>query len=214
MQGDVQLWFDHLALGSITGYDMFTNLLIDSWSRNTDKILECQSSNDCVVDNQYIDNVLSQLDHSSPDMFQIMSVPAIHKNVTEYFENNVSKPHVETKKDINQIIQDTLLLLPKAVTEQILDLIRGKEPNHHQEASIVEPSISESIKEPLEEELHSHCLIDDNLSQFPTYSNLDSDLDHITAEEENVEISKTSIEEHTCKTDRELKPNLLMFFLI
>ena len=164
LPGDVQLWFDHLAPGSITGYDMFTDLLIYSWSRNTDKILKCQSSNDYVVDNQYINEVLSQLDHSSPDMFQIMSVPAIHKNVTEYFENNVSKPHVETKKDINQIIRDTLLLLPKAVTEQILDLIRGREPNHHQEASIVEPSICESIKEPLEEELHSHCLIDDNLS--------------------------------------------------
>ena len=116
LQGDVQLWFDHLAPGSITGYDMFTDLLIDSWSRNTDKILECQSSNDYVVDNQYIDNVLSQLDHSSRDMFQIMSVPGIHKNVTEYFENNVSKPHVETKRDINQIIRDTLLLLPEAVT--------------------------------------------------------------------------------------------------
>ena len=123
LQGDVQLWFDHLAPGSITGYDMFTDLLIDSWSRNTDKILECQSSNDCVIDNQYINHVLSQLDHSSPYMFQIMSVPAIQKNVTEYFENNVSKTHVETKRDINQIIRDTLLLLPEAVTEQVLDLM-------------------------------------------------------------------------------------------
>ena len=90
--------------------------------------------------------MLSQLDHSSPDMFQIMSVLAIHKNVTEYFENNVSKPHVETKKDINQIIRDTLLLLPEAVTEQSLDLIRRREPNmHDQEPSIVEPSIGEVI---------------------------------------------------------------------
>ena len=55
-------------------------------------------------------------------MFQIMSMPAIHKNVTEYFEDNVSKPHAEIKRDINQIIQDTLLLLPEAVTEKILDL--------------------------------------------------------------------------------------------
>ena len=29
LQGDVQLWFDHLAPESITGYDMFTDLLID-----------------------------------------------------------------------------------------------------------------------------------------------------------------------------------------
>ena len=135
MLGDVQLWFDQLAPETITGYDMFTNLLIDEWGRNTDNSLECEYSNDC---NQYIDNLLSQLDHSSLEMFQIMSVHAIHKNVTEYFEDNVSKPHAEIKRDINQIIQDTLLLLPEAFTEQILDLIRGREPNnHHQEASIV-----------------------------------------------------------------------------
>ena len=90
--------------------------------------------------------MLSQLDHSSPEMFQIMSVPTIHNNFTDYFENNVSKPHVETKRDTNQIIQDTLLLLPEAVTKQVLDLIRGREPNnHHQETSIVDPSICESI---------------------------------------------------------------------
>ena len=46
LQGDVQLWFDHLAPGSIIGYDMFTDLLINSWSRNTDDSLECESSND------------------------------------------------------------------------------------------------------------------------------------------------------------------------
>ena len=83
---------------------MFTDMLIDKWRRNTDNSLECKSSNDCAVDNQYIDNLLSQLDHSSPEMFHIMSMPAIHKNITEYFENNVSKPHAETKRDINQII--------------------------------------------------------------------------------------------------------------
>ena len=78
-----------------------------------------------------------------------------------------------------------MLLLPDAVTEQILDLIYGREPDHHQEASIVEPSICESIKEPLEEELHSHCLIDNNLSQYSSYLNLDSDFDHNFEEEEN-----------------------------
>ena len=131
LRGDVQLWFDQLAPESITGYDMFTEFLIDKWGRNTDNSLECKSSNDYVVDNQYIDNFLSQLDHSPLEMFQIMSMPAIHKNVTEYFENNVSKPNVETKRDINQIIQDTLLLLPEAITDQVLDLICGREPNNH-----------------------------------------------------------------------------------
>ena len=58
-----------------------------------------------------------------------------------------------------------MLLLPEAVTEQILDLIRGREPNiDHQETSLVEPSIDEVIKEPLKGKFHSHCLIDDNLS--------------------------------------------------
>ena len=123
------------------------------------------------------------------------SVPAIHRNVTTYFENNVSKPHVETKIDIKQIIRDTLLLLPEAITEQMLDLIRGREPNnHHQETSIVEPSICESIIEPLEEQLHSHCLIDDNSS----YPNLDSDFDYVSTEEEKVEINQISVEEQSC----------------
>ena len=112
MLGDVQLWFDQLAPESITGYDMFTDMLIDKWGRNSDNSLECKSNNDCAVDNQYIDNLLSQLDHSSLEMFQIMSMLAIHMNITEYFENNVSKPHSEIKRDINQIIRDTLLLLP------------------------------------------------------------------------------------------------------
>ena len=90
---------------------------------------------------------------------------------------------------------------------------------HHQETSIVEPSIGEVIKEPLKEQIHSHCLIDDNLSQYPTYPNLDSDLDHITAEEEKVEINQTFveeqscghsvIEEHACKRDRETKTKLI-----
>ena len=53
-------------------------------------------------------------------------------------------------------------------------------------------------KDPLEEELHSHFLIDDNLSQYPTYPNLDSDLDHITAKEKKVEINKASVKEQSC----------------
>ena len=93
-----------------------------------------------------------------------MSVPAIHRNVTKYFDNNVSKPHAEIKRDINQIIQDTLLLLTEAITKQILDLIRGREIDHHQEASIVEPFVCESIIEPLEDKIHSHCVSDNNSS--------------------------------------------------
>ena len=73
---------------------MFTDLLIDSWNRKNDDFLDCESSNDY---NQYIGEVISQLDHSSPDMFQIISVPAIHKNVTEYFENNVSQPMLKLR---------------------------------------------------------------------------------------------------------------------
>ena len=122
----------------------------------------------------------------------------------------------ETKRDINQIIQDTLLLLPEATTERILDLIRGREPNnHHQEASIVEPSVYESIEEPLEEELHSHFLIDDNLSQYASNLNLDSDFDEInqTSVEEQ-SCGHIVIEEHACKSDRETKTKLIDVFLI
>ena len=100
---------------------MFTGLLIDKWSRNTDESLECQSDNDCVMNDQYIDDLLARMDHSYLDMFQTLSVTVIHKNIIEYFENNASKTHAKIKRDINQIIQDTLLLLPEAVTQQILD---------------------------------------------------------------------------------------------
>ena len=51
LRGDVQLWFDHLALESITGYDMSTDLIIDKWGRNTDNSLKYKSSNDFAVDN-------------------------------------------------------------------------------------------------------------------------------------------------------------------
>ena len=51
LRGDVQLWFDHLAPEFITGYDMFTDLLIDKWGRNTDNSLEYKCSNGCAVDN-------------------------------------------------------------------------------------------------------------------------------------------------------------------
>ena len=57
------------------------------------------------------------------------------------------------------------------------------------------------------------------MSQYPTYPNLDSDLDHITTEEEKVEINHTSveeqscghsvIEEHACKRDRETETELV-----
>ena len=94
----------------------------------------------------------------------------------------------------------------------------GEQNDHYQETSLVEPSIDEVIKEPLKEQLHSHFLIDDNLSQCPTYPNLDSDLDHITAEEEEVEINKEQscghivIEEHAYKSDREIETELIDVF--
>ena len=108
---------------------------------------------------------------------------------------------------------DTLLLLPKAVIEKILDLIHGREPNHHQEASIVEPSICESIKEPLEEELYSHCLIDNNLSQYASHLNLDSDFDEInqTSDEEQ-SCGHIVIEEHAYMSDMETETELINVF--
>ena len=95
-----------------------------------------------------------------------------------------------------------------------MDLIHGREPNN-QETSIVEPSICESIKEPLEEQLHSHCLIDDNWSQYSSHLNMDSEIDEInqTSVEEQ-SCGHIVIEEHACKNHRETETELLMFFLI
>ena len=95
----------------------------------------------------------------------------------------------------------------------------GEQIDRYQQTSLVEPSIGEVIQELLKEQLHSHCIIDDNLSQYPTYLNLDSNLDHITAEEEKVEINQTYveeqscghsvIEEHACKRDGETETELI-----
>ena len=45
--GNVGFWLYQLAPGSITGYDMFTKLLRDEWSKNIDESI--QPNNDCVV---------------------------------------------------------------------------------------------------------------------------------------------------------------------
>ena len=95
-----------------------------------------------------------------------------------------------------------------------MDLIRGREPNnHHQETFIGEPSISESIIDPLKEQLHSHCLIDDNLSQYSSHLNLDSNFDEInqTSVEEK-SCGHIVIEECACKSDRETETELIDFF--
>ena len=42
----------------------------------------------------------------------------------------------------------------------------GEQNYHYQETSLVEPSIGRVIKEFLKEQLHSHCLIDDNLNSI------------------------------------------------
>ena len=40
LDGDARLWFDHLAPISVTGYDMFTDLLKKEWGENIDEPLE------------------------------------------------------------------------------------------------------------------------------------------------------------------------------
>ena len=56
LKGDTRLWFDHLALRSITGYDMFTDLLKKERGENIDKPSEPHSSNDCDVEDHFDEN--------------------------------------------------------------------------------------------------------------------------------------------------------------
>ena len=83
-----------------------------------------------------------------------MSVPVIHKNITEYFENNASKSHAEIKKYINLIIRDTLLILAKTTIGLILNLIQ---------LSIRDSSTSSSEEKP-----HNHHMVDDCLISVQT----------------------------------------------
>ena len=52
LEGSARWWFDHLALRSIIGYDMFTKLLIDEWGENIDESIEEQLANDYVDEDQ------------------------------------------------------------------------------------------------------------------------------------------------------------------
>ena len=74
--GNADFWLYTLAPGSITEYDMFTDLLIKEWGKSIDKSIH--PNNDCVVDdqsdeddqdnhNEIIDNFPHQIDSSSPD---------------------------------------------------------------------------------------------------------------------------------------------------
>ena len=119
--------------------------------------------------------------------------------------------------DLNIDIEGELIKILSSLAQEGTNK-EGEQNDHYQETSLVEPSIGEVIQELLKEQLHSHCLIDDNLSQCATYPNLDSYLDHITAEEEEVEINKEQscghivIEEHACKSDREIETKLIDVF--
>ena len=108
-----------------------------------------------------------------------------HGELGEYFL-------VLSKGIFNKIIRDILLALREAVIDQILDLIRRRKPNnHYQETSIVEPSVNESTKDPFEEQVHNHCLIDNHSSQCLNNPSFDSASDHVIEEndEDNQEAS-------------------------
>ena len=53
LNGDAKLWFDHLESGSITGYDMFTDQLIEEWGVDIKQSIEEQLDDDCVNEDQF-----------------------------------------------------------------------------------------------------------------------------------------------------------------
>ena len=78
LDGDAKLWFDHLEPGSITGYDMFTDLIIEEWGVDIKQSIEEQLGDDCVNEDQFdandqenndeiIDDCPSGFDFSSPE---------------------------------------------------------------------------------------------------------------------------------------------------
>ena len=47
------IWFQNLAPGSITGYDMFTNLLKYEWGNNIEESIHEPSNDDGVDEDQF-----------------------------------------------------------------------------------------------------------------------------------------------------------------
>ena len=83
--------------------------------------------------------------------------------------------------------------LPKDDTNR-----EGEQNDHYQETSIADSVISESIGDLSREQIHSHCLVDNNLSQCSSHMDFNLDFDHILAEEENFENNPTSFEKQPC----------------
>ena len=53
LDGDATLWFNHLEAGSITRYDMFTDLLIEEWGVGIKQSIKEELGDDCVNENQF-----------------------------------------------------------------------------------------------------------------------------------------------------------------
>ena len=58
--------------------------------------------------------------------------------------------------------------LPKEGTNK-----EREQNDHFQEPYIVDSLIRESIEDPYREQLHNHCLVDDNLSQCSSHTDFD-----------------------------------------
>ena len=75
-----------------------------------------------------------------------------------------------------------------------------KEGEQNDHSSIVDSLKCKSIEDPSRAQLHNHCLVDNNLGQRSSHTDL-SDFDHTLTEEENVENNLISFEHksYDCK---------------
>ena len=105
LDGDAKLWFNHFEPRTITGYDMFTDLLKKKWGKNIDKSIEEQSGDDCVDENQFEEDRQDNDDELTNDcpyqidffsfeptvnvpLIELLSGPSIRENVIELLKNS------------------------------------------------------------------------------------------------------------------------------
>jgi hypothetical protein len=96
--GNVGLWFDHLASGFITGYDMFTGFLNNKWGSNIDEFISEPSSNDCAIEDIFYEDHQDNDDDTSN---QFLSSPSLDPKEISEFESIEDPPE---KKLLNHSI--------------------------------------------------------------------------------------------------------------
>ena len=156
-----------------------------------------QPNSDCLVEDKFdeddqdnyseiTDDFLYQIDSSSPD-------PTIDMHLNDFSMQENNDEQMSTLHDYNfdvDIEGEPVRILSSSPHEGTY-----KEGEWNDHPSIVDSLRCKSIEDPSRAQLHNHCMVDNNLGQYSSHTDFNSNLDHILTKEENVENNMTPFED-------------------